>query len=177
MPKHEQVPFITLSGKQVNVDKGLEKVLILLKKHGVKTLYSCQGEYNKPWHYPLPQELAYISMDLKTTIGLARRIRKYSKQHRYSNRVNSDLEYFYAGTKELYIPKYYDDEGESLKTSKQFFWYKESSSSCKYEFDYNKIHGWRLIIRWDNIKTRAIEDLLGQTPVPKGRRWLASAHR
>lgn len=44
---HEQVPFVTLDGREVTVDIELYEILMELKDLGVRTLFSCQDNHGQ----------------------------------------------------------------------------------------------------------------------------------
>jgi hypothetical protein len=70
MNEHEQVPFRTVQGKWVGVDEGLEEILTVLRDNGIRTTYSCEGNYGQAYIlFPMRDGFKFRRLIRGTSIG------------------------------------------------------------------------------------------------------------
>lgn len=80
-PTHAQVPYTTKNGVETEVDANMAFTLELLKRLGVETFYSCEGDKRTK---TMPSSPAYILGNGRELLRLEMRIKRLAKQGKLS---------------------------------------------------------------------------------------------
>lgn len=147
---HTQVPFVTKDGKLVQVDEGLLGVLEELRRLGVETQYSCQGD----------AECAYVLGSRKTFGPLLRRIHSYYKKDLFlslPSRVIAGR--FYWGYRSHEFSLFFR---KGVYRVLQFTWNRGVKQSPGYQVErlYSNSFGRRVCVRWPVEDTPKVHQML-----------------
>jgi len=153
--RHKQVPFITLNGHSVEVDEGLFETLTELKRLGIYTQFSCQGD--KVFG-------AYILMDTKSAHRLFKKIKDMEAWGWYSNDHAQTIRKFRQGYR-LFEFNIFTSNGNGHR---RLFGLKFSRGVNKdqgfaVERDYSKLKGDRFTVRWPTKEIPKVLALLKVT--------------
>lgn len=163
---HPQVAFETFRGIMTTVDEGLFDLLTMLKKLGVETQYSCQGN----------EFAAYVCAEAKGFDKLIRHIRRAAKAGTLSEVSKHLFADFENGYRKIEISHFWNNRsgreghfyyatrtlGRHLQGKKQRFSFERTIS---------KRYGHRITVRWPVDLTPHVETLLEEVAWD---RWLRS---
>lgn len=163
---HKTVPFDLINGKTVYVDVGVVDVLTELKRLGVKTQYSCQGDkYGKKHSW----DTAYFLADRKTTQKLLKQIRRNLSMGVYSkdakNTARAILLCRTSFTCYLYSGKGTDNSPMRTLSKLQWTARKRSRiySAFKRKHSWSNAFGGRINVSWYPSYTEKFLQLLKET--------------
>lgn len=157
MPVHIQVPFVCVDGEEVEVDKGMVPILSELKRHGVKTLYSCEGDHDYEWE----DDRSYVLIRARTFWPLAKKIIKGYRNKSYSEDVMGLLSEFVNGLHELYFGLYKNEGTYRLWST--MFRHNARWSDNHSELSIGNHYGIRVCFRWREYNNEMVLKLLRET--------------
>lgn len=146
--KHPQCAFLNFFGELALVDEGIHELLYLLKMQGVRTQFSCQGDYDHG---------AYVLIKTKTLWGLLWRICKSWLAGNYTKESKQLIRRFRKGYKEARITWYHgtSDPNVSIANGKDAYYCVEPT--------YTNGDGFRITFRWPPEDTETLCNMLLQT--------------
>lgn len=156
---HKQVPFKTLDGEVVGVDEGVRPVLEQLRRLGVRTQFSCQGD----------MFAAYVLADRKSFFPVLRLIRKKYQRRAYSPLARDAAWGFLRGgfTQHSFVRyRVVDKPYGRVHTILWNVKYERGLSdrqSYSIEYDYDNIYGFRICMRWPKQDMHKVLRLLMET--------------
>ena len=139
MPKHRQMVFELSDGRLATVDADIYDLMIELRRLGVKTQFSCQGDKNRA---------AYFLADRKSLKPV---LKKLNKLHRGFKSAHKTYEF------DIFM---HDGEDHIL----HYEFNRGTHPGYRIERTYSPTYGARIIVRWPSIKTKAFVDALRKIP-------------
>lgn len=146
--QHEQVPFVNAFGRLVEVDKGLVDILEKMKRLGVITNYSCEGNLKH----------AYILADGPTAKELEKRIVRLYKAGALSPASEYTVQKFLLGAR-LFNFSWF--KGPTYLVACLRF-RRRRTAEYRIERSYENHYGFRITYRWPPKDTFRIEELLDE---------------
>jgi hypothetical protein len=156
---HPQVLFTTLRGVETTVDEGLFIVLTMLKKLGVETQYSCQGD----------EYAAYVCAKAFGFDRLVRDIRRLSRSRRLSRASRKLVSNFESAHRKFEF-NHWSGRGTSRQKERRIFYTSRTlgknmrgkKQRFSFERSISKRYGHRITVRWPVGQTPAVERLLSE---------------
>lgn len=149
-PDHPQVPFTTVHGKKTEVDEELLDILEALKRIGVVTLYSCQGDEK---HH------GYISALRPGMNRFLKIMFSISDDRRYSQEVREFIKGFKNGYKDVEFAIRFQD-GTYQAWAWNFSKGYENPRGYQIERSWSNDHLPRIVIRWPHYQNETFLQLL-----------------